>query len=427
MTLKLINLGPKWTRIVLVTAAILSLLMAWYFIRWNLGNVMASRVDPTRPEAPLLADWLTSFAPDDPASHLLAGMVYERTFEPNDLERAVREYETAAALSPNNYLMWMHLGKIRGLAGDSEGAFAAYRRSLELAPNYAAIHWALGNALLRDGQTEAGFEFIAKAAAGNADYLRPGIFTALQIFDGNAAEVRSAMGDTPQVNAGLASALASADRDEEAFESWKRLPAESRLSDHKALGESLASRLIERHQYRMAVRMIADITDGEKPDVGNVTNAGFETPVKPKDARAFEWKISEGTHPQIGLSDALKRSGQYSLLLLFSSFEAAGLRSVEQIVALEPNVDYELEFYYRSDIRSAASLRWEIDDPVTSTKIAVSDPLQGAADWTPVRIRFRSPAVSDAVRLRLIREGCTGPSCPMNGRISFDDFLLRRS
>ncbi len=401
-------------------------MLAWFFVRWNLANVIASQIDPRRPEAPLLADWLTGFAPDDPMTHLLAGTVYERTFEPGDLERAVFEFETAAALSPENYLMWMNLGKARSFAGDTEGAFAAYRRALALAPNYASIQWVFGNALIREGETGEGFALIAKSAAANPDYLTPGIATALQAFEGDVGQVRSAMGNTGNVNAGLVSVLASAKRFDEAFEAWGQISLDDKQLEFRSLGERLVSQMTEAGKFRMAVGIQADITEAEKPAVATITNGGFEAPVKPRNAGIFEWRISEGTHPQIGLSDGLKRSGQYSLMLLFSSFETAGLRTIDQTVAVDPAAEHELEIFYRSDIKSKATLRWEIVDAYSSTRIAVSEPLIPAADWTAMRIVFRSPEASDAVQLRLIREGCVGPACPMNGRISFDDISLRK-
>jgi tetratricopeptide (TPR) repeat protein len=426
MALKLINLGPKWTRVTLVSVGLLSVILAWYFIRWNLGNVIASQIDPQRPEAPLIADWLTGFAPDDPQAHLLAGTVFERTFEPGDLERALFEYETAAALSPNNYLNWLSLGKVRSLYGDTEGSFAAYRRALDLAPNYAIVHWVFGNALVRDGQTSEGFAMIAKAAAANPVYLRPAIDTALQIFEGEIGQVLGALGDTEQINAGLAAALGAAKRFDEAYEAWNRLPAEAKLNEYEDLGESLAGSFIEAGKFRSAIGVRADLTEEPKPAIGSVTNGGFESQIKSRDARVFDWNISDGSHPQIGLSDGTKRTGQYSLLLLFNSLESANMRTIDQVVAVEPGGAYDLGLFYRSDIKSAAILRWEVIDAISSTRVGVSAPLSPAAEWTSVTIPFKAPEAADAVRIRLIREGCNGPVCQMNGRISFDDISLRK-
>lgn len=426
MSVKLIDLGPRWTRVALAALALLCVILAWFFIRWNLANVMASRVDPQRPESAMIADWLTQLAPSDPEARLLAGEVFEKTFDPEDLKRAALEYELATALSPYDYRMWMNLGKVRRQNGDIDGAQKAYKRALELAPNYAGLHWLYGNTLIRDGATDEGFGFIARAAAENAEYAGPAVLTALQIFEGDVDQVRQSMGDHEQVNQGLVSVLSAQGAYPRAFEAWSRLPVEMRRSKYKTLGESLAAQMTEKGPYRLAVKVHADVTADEiKPAAGTVTNGGFEGVVKPRDAGIFEWRISDGSHPQIGLSDGTKRSGQYSLLLLFNSFDTAGMRSLEQTIAVEPGVDHELVIYYQSDIRSAGVLKFEVLDAATLARLAVSGPLGPAANWTEVRVGFRTTDGTDGVRIRLLREGCSGPTCPMSGRLFLDDISLR--
>ncbi|CAN5338297.1 hypothetical protein BH20ACI2_BH20ACI2_15870 [soil metagenome] len=426
MPLKLITLGPKYTRIALIAAAFLCLVLSWFFIRWNLGNVIASQVDPKSPDSPMIAEWLTEFSPSDPGTHFLSASVFEKTFNADDLSRAVHEYEVATALSPYNYAMWRSLGRARSLVGDAEGSFKAYRRALELAPNYSGVQWIYGNALLREGETNEGLSIIGNAAAADPQYAKPAIATALQALDGNVDEVRRTMGDTAVINAGLAGVLSSMERLDESFDAWGHLSLESRRTEFKSLGETIRNKMIELKRFRMAASIHADIRTDEAPSVSKVINGGFEEDVKLGNAGIFNWRISDGTHPQVGLSDNIKRSGQYSVLLMFNSFEVSGLRSIDQTIAVEPAAEYELEIFFRSDVRSDATLRWEVADAANLQKIAESEPIAQAADWTPLRIRFRSPAASDGIQVRLVRQGCGGLACPMSGRLLFDDITLRR-
>jgi Tfp pilus assembly protein PilF len=374
----------------------------------------------------MIAEWLTEFSPSDPRTHYLSASVFEKTFNADDLSRAVYEYEMATALSPYNYAMWMSLGRARSLVGDSEGSFKAYRKALHLAPNYSGVQWIYGNALLREGETDAGLSMIAIAAAADPQYAKPAIATALQTFDGNIGDVRRIMGDTAEVNAGLAGVLSTTERVDESFEAWGRLSLENRRTAYKSLGETLRNRMIERKRFRLAASIHADITSAEAPAVSKVINGGFEDNVTLGNAGIFHWRISDGTHPQVGLSDSIKRSGQYSMLLMFNSFEVSGLRSIDQTVAVEPDAEYELEIFFRSDLRTDAALRWEVADAASLQKIAESEPIVETADWTPLRIRFRSPGASDGIQIRLVRLGCSGLACPMSGRLWFDDIALRR-
>ena len=81
-------------------------------------------------------------------------MLYEKGFLPADTVNAAQAYERAAALSPSDYRYWLPLARAREHSGDVEGAEKALRRALALAPNYAQVHWALGNVLLSFRQVD---------------------------------------------------------------------------------------------------------------------------------------------------------------------------------------------------------------------------------------------------------------------------------
>ena len=425
MSNELITFRPPYLRVALLIIGALILVLAWTFIRWHLANVVAFQLDPKSPDSRIIADRLIDVSPSDPRTHLLAAKVYESSFDSEDLSRAVRECEYAASLSPHNYVMWLNLGRVRGLIGDVEGSFNAYERALALAPNYSIVRWVYGNALIREGRVEDGFSMIANAAASDPRYLGPAISTAIQIFDGNINEVRRTMGDTSTINAGLAETLMSVGREEDAHNSWLRLPQQTRSSEVKTLGQKLLAKLIEAKKYRIAAMIHADITSAEVSPLAHVVNGGFEEGVKLDSTGRFDWRITEGTYPQIGLSDSAKRSGQYSLILVFNSFETAGMRSIDQVVAVEPSRDYELVAFYRSNLKSDAILKWEVIDAATLQQLGESEPIANAAEWTPLKINFRSKENLDGILLRFIREGCGGPTCRMSGRIMFDDISLR--
>ena len=428
MSLKILKFEPKLARLLLIVAALLCVSATWFSIKWNFANAVSSRIDTKLPESKIVADWLTEVAPSDPQTHFTAALLLEKTFDTDDLTRALKEYELTAALSPYNYVMWLNLGKARSQNGDADGAEMAYRRALELAPNYSAVQWVYGNSLLRQGETEEGFALIAKSAASSPDYSRTAVATALEIFDGDPIQVRRVLGDNDVTNAALVTALAGGQRFDEALEAWSKIGAEDELDKFNKLGETLAGQVAEAKKYQMAARIAADIraTVAEKPVVGQVANGGFENGVKLRNAGLFEWRIAEGGEPQIGLSEGQKRSGKYSLFMLFNSFETAGFRAVSQTVAVVPGAEYEFEVFYRSDLKTSATLKWEIADAATTAPIASTPPMAPAGDWTSLKVKFTVPPGGDGVVIRLAREGCTGLTCPMTGKVAFDDFSMRR-
>lgn len=428
VTLVIVKTEPRLVRVVLIVATIACLVAAWFFIKWNFANAVASRLDPNRPESKIVADWLTQVATGDPQTHFAAAVLYEKTFDTDDLIRSLLEYETAAALSPYHYVMWLNLGKARSLSGDTEGSLSAFRRALELAPNYSIVQWVYGNSLIRQGQTDKGFALIAKAAASNPEYARTAVLTALEMYEGDVATARRALGESEVTHSALASVLAGQKRYAESVDAWSNLANEDKRGNHKTLGDSLTTQLVTAKKILLAARVVADMQDNDanKPSAGAIVNGGFENGVKLRNAGVFEWQIADGIQPQIGLGEGQAHGGKYSLWMIFNTSESTAFRSVSQTVPVVPGGIYEFEVFYRSDLKTAATFRWEVADASAGTTLSATAPLAPAADWTSLRGKFTAPAGSDGVVVRLAREGCGGPLCPVNGKLSFDDISIRR-
>ena len=88
-----------------------------------------------------VAEFALTLAPNDPQTHYTLAVFDEKVFSPENLQKSLAEYEQSAALSPNDYRVWLGLGNARERSGDAAGAELALRKSLELAPNYAPVHW----------------------------------------------------------------------------------------------------------------------------------------------------------------------------------------------------------------------------------------------------------------------------------------------
>ncbi len=424
----MIKIEPKITKATVIVVAVLCVIAAAFFVRWNFANAIASRLDIKRPESRLVVDSIVGLGPSDPQTHLAAAGLFEKTFDPGDLARSLSEYETATALSPNNYLLWINLGRARNLNGDTAGAEAALKKALELAPNYGSVQWAYGNFLIREGRIDDGFKLAALASASNADYARNAVVLALQIFDGDVGRVRSALGDTEAISSALAGTLIGQERFDDAVISWSKLSEQARTTTFRKLGESLGEKLLSAKKFQLAAQVLADLnTDGgAKTLIGQVSNGGFETPIKLRGAGPFEWQIADGPEPQIGQSDSQKRSGSFGLFLMFNSFETSHFRSVSQVIPVVAGAEYEFEGFYRSDLKSAAALKIEIADAASTGTLMTTPPLALAGDWTTIRLKFVVPAGGDGIMIRLARDGCSGPACRITGRLSFDDFSIKR-
>jgi hypothetical protein len=148
--------------------------------------------------------------------------------------------------------------------------------------------------------------------------------------------------------------------------------------------------------------------------------------MKLRNAPRFEWQIGEGDHPQIGLAEGQSHGGSHSLFLIFNTFKSAAWRDLSQMIAVEPGAEYELEIFFKSDLKTPASIRWEVADATTTQVITGTPFIPPAPDWTSLKARFTVPPDVDGIIIRLAREGCAGPACQMNGKLSFDDISLKR-
>jgi hypothetical protein len=97
-----------------------------------------------------------------------------------------------------------------------------------------------------------------------------------------------------------------------------------------------------------------------------------------------------------------------------------------QTVAVEPGREYEFEGFYRADLKTKVGFTWEIVDAANNTLIESTDATIPSADWTRLQARFRVPATTDGIVIRVGRVNCDGPVCPVAGNLWFDDISLKR-
>lgn len=418
MSVKILQIDTPYRRIVLLALAAILVVIMYYFAKWDLANMASTSSDMVE-----IADLTTRLAPADPQTHYAAAVLYEKTFLPDDLARSMTEYEKAAALAPHNFLYWLELGKARERSGDIELAERTLRRTLELAPNYAAVQWPLGNVLLREGKTEEGFAEIRKALAGDPKYAAPAVNAAAQIFDGNTAEIKNAIGDDPNVNAALVGWLSQRNKLDEAINIWDSLPVDDRRSTLKQSGDTLFNQLVAAKKFSLAAKVFA----GDPVNVprGLIANGDFESPIKAEGASIFEWKIADGLQPQIAISPSQKHGGNYSIWLTFDSRLTSEFRQISQTVVVEPGRTYSFEAFYKQELTGAGAVRWEILDAADGKLLAETENAANTAGWEPLKAKFTGPQNSDAVIVRLALVNCVSSVCPMSGKVWFDDISLK--
>lgn len=419
---KSIKLETASYRAGLIVAIFICLITTAFFVKWCFANAIASRAPSTE-----VAELAISMAPNDPQTHYALGVLNEKSFLPEDLPKSLAEFEQSVALAPNDYRLWLAFGKARERNGDAAGAELALRKALALAPNYAQVQWTLGNVLLRRGKTEEAFDEIRGAGENDADYRLPAITTAWQFANGDFAVMKQFIGNSANLNSALAVFLAERNRLDEAVEIWNALPDEDKKTIYKPNGEQLFGALLAAKKYRRALQIqnsFLEQIEAEKFAVGKIYNGGFEADLAREKAGVFDWQIADSAQPQIGPSVEQKHGGERSLLIIFNSSTGKDFRQISQTVVVEPAKKYHFDGFYKSNLKTIATLRWEIVDAADGKILATTNPISADADWSDIKMDFITSENTEAVTVRLAREPCKSVICPISGKVWFDDFSI---
>ncbi|HEY0100923.1 MAG TPA: tetratricopeptide repeat protein [Pyrinomonadaceae bacterium] len=425
---KSIELRTVWARVLLLAPLALVLLGVWYGMRWCIGNTMAEWLPDIGA-----AQAAARLAPDDPQSHFTMARLRERSFLPEELPEAARQYEEAARLSPNDFRFFMELGRVRGLLGDVRGGEEALRRAVELAPTYPEPRWYLGNSLLRQGRTEEAFAELRRAGDASPEKFRPQVLElSWRFYNADIPSVLGAVGNSAETRGQLMDYLINRKQLDDARQLWQGFNADERKA-LRATGEKLMLRLLEAKRFHDMQAMHTELSaiDGTPSDAARerVLNGGFESAVGAPGTHPFEWQVVPLAGVQMGLDERVRQEGARSLRLAFNAASTINFRNISQLVAVEPQTRYRLEYYTRTEeLKGAATLLVEIVDAAQPDRVIVaSEPLRiGTADWQASALDFTTGAQTQALTLRVVSAQCPAATCPIFGKVWYDNFNLQR-
>lgn len=421
MAIKKINTNSIAAKALLLASCIFVLIITFFVMRFSFANAFAFYAKQKE-----VAELAIGMSPNDPLPHYAAAVLYDKSFLPEDMPKAISEYEMAVSLSPYDYRLWLALAKVRERNGDTKGAEKALRRAIALAPNYAELHWVLGNQLLRQGNAEEAFLEIRKAVESDGKYANPAVVTAWQVYDGDPKVISNKVGESIPIKAQLSAFLAKQKRFDEAFEYWNALPEKERAENYKEQGRQLQTSLLEAKRFRDAAVIQGQLAEKEEDKIkpGEISNAGFEEEIGASRG-AFDWKIADGVQPQIGFDTAQKKEGKRSLVVIYNSVKGSEYRAVEQTILVESGKSYNLQIGFRSDIKGTGSVKWEVVDTSDGKILATTGPVTGTSDWGTLGADFMTGQGTQAVTIRLSGVTCKQALCPITGKVWFDGFGLR--
>ena len=423
-----INFKPSATRWLLLAPAVLAILFAWCAGRWYVGDVVAEYAPTAEQGGIEMAQVAVRWAPDDPLTHWRLASFEEKTFSAESIATAVQEYQLAVKASPYDYRYWMELGRALEAAGDRDGSEKALRRAVELAPHYSHPLWAYGNALLRQGRIDEAFVQLSRAADADEEMRAPVFGLATQVFGNDMNQVVKVL-PQPAVRMQLAINLVNANNIAQATQVLQTISPEDRKA-HAELADKIVSSLISNQQFQTALALVRQL----EPDQSQVAtaeqfwNGGFEQDLLMSDPKPFHWTMNSRPQAQISV-DPHGHSGNRSLRVTFASPNKLEKLPISQVIVVEPNTTYRIQFYVRTDnLVSASTPIVSVTDAATNEQLAASEPVaSGTNEWQLVTLNFASRPKTQGISIGMIRGGCEGQGiCPIFGTVWYDDFDLQR-
>lgn len=436
-----ISIRPWPLRVVLglgVAAGLI--LVSWQIVRIAIGASVMTFVQRSvdlAPESRLEgAEIARRWAPDDPIVRYGVGGVYlaAATTEQSEvrLKAALEELRTAARLSPEDYRVWLALGRALDRAGETQTARESFERATLLAPFHFDPHWAFGNHLLRLGARDQAFVEFRKALASRPSTLNLIFDYAWASFNGDGKAIAKAIDPPDSVRARFVSLLIERKLVQDALDIWRQggFDREAQPADVRIVAESLINhgRLADAYAQWYA----AKLTEHPQSDDGSLlANGGFETQISLNSPTPFlTWKIVSQRGLTILLDSKEHQDGVYSFRAGFEIRENVDLTIASQTVPVKRATAYLLTFSARSrELLSLSNPQIEIFDPASQTRLNTSLPQlrNGDSDWKPYSLEFRTSPETEAVTLRIRRPSCGDPPCPFAGRVWFDSFKLNEN
>jgi hypothetical protein len=407
--------------------ASVSLLMVFLFMTVMTGRAgFSSLLSAHAGKTNLLAsaDAAVSLSPGDPEAHWIRGSMLEAN---NDLSAAIGEYQTAASLRPEDFVLWLNLAHARELNEDSAGAIAAARRAVPLAPYYAQPHWQLGNLLVRAGQRDEGFRELRLAGASSPTLLAGIVELAWQLSGGDVQSVKEAM--QPQSFEAYKALAESFKKHGKVEEAIAMFAAAGDGADSMRAREQYLNELISAKRFNEAYSLWAQGNSASSAErLGVIRDSGFEQESN-LDAPGFGWR-AENRRPSFSLSldPSNPKEGHSSLRVDFNGDSDPTTSIISQLVLIEPKTSYQLTFAYRTEELVSGGLpNISVLDAHESKVVGHSGALSAnTRGWRDVKIDFVSGESTQAVRLSLQRDRCDKSPCPIFGRLWLDGFSLQK-
>ncbi len=425
--IKFIRIDSVFVRAVPIAMMVVALAFAWFSIRWQIGDMLGELTSPAEQDADRIASAAITLAPTDPRGYWLAGSVRRASFDEASIDSSTSLFKDGVLRSPFYHRSWTELGRANEQVEQNENAERAFRRAVDLAPEYSIPRWQLGNFYLRQGRVDDAIRELRIASKHNSPYRHQVFAIAWNVLGNDPRQVEQFASDEPDVRAALAYFYGTRNRPDDALRVWNMLDEDQKVR-FKWHNNAIARDLGNQNSLITAIEFSRQAGIDPTARVEAITNGDFETPIKETQTPMFDWVIyrTDGKI-EITRDTGTKRSGSHALRLTFRGYAKPPLNNLQQTIAVRPGSRHRLSFWIRTEnLKSGSMPLFEIRNSFDNTVNVFSPPFpSGTSDWRQISTEFTVPENSEGVYIRTTREPCP-VECPLTGIVWLDDFELAR-
>lgn len=386
-----------------VTLSALLLLAGWKVFH-QLAALQISRVYPTVEGLQEALRW----DPEGPDYYYQLGVIHRDNPEYQDLHLARYYLEKASQLNPYHWRYWLELARSYEISEMSAQAEQAYLKAVEINPKAPVYRWRFGNFYIREGDLEkALLQFETAIELDPAEYLQSTLALLWKAGVGSE-DILSIYPEDQWAGLMLMRFLVQQEGVEEGLvdSQWEKLLSGSSNSVAIDEGEFYIQYLLDGGRFYKAreawIRLVRGngLEDQAYLKKENfLWNGTFEMPIT---GRALDWRAKQSdAYEIIPLMTSSGSKRNKGLKFDFKGTENINFNGFQQLVIVEPEVEYELSFKARSEeISTEQGLYFEV---AAGSVLLQTEQILGTTPLTEYSSRFKVPSDQSLVAVRLRR------------------------
>ncbi len=381
------------------------LLLAGWKVFHQLTALQISRIYPTVEGLQEALRW----DPEGPDYYYQLGVIYRDNPEDQDLRLARYYLGKASQLNPYYWRYWLELARSYEISEMSAQAEQAYLKAVETNPRAPVYRWRFANFYIRDGQLEKGLLQFKKAIELDpVEYLQSTLALLWKAGVGSE-DILSIYPEDQRAGLMLMRFLVRQEGVEEGLvdSQWEKLLSGDSNSVAIDEGEFYIQYLLDGGRFHKAreewIRLVRgngleDQTYLKKENF--LWNGTFEMPIT---GRALDWRAKQSdAYEIIPLMTSSGSERSKGLKFDFKGTENINFNGFQQLVIVEPEVEYEFSFKARSEeISTEQGLYFEV---VAESEILQTEQILGSTPLTKYSSRFKVPSDQSLVVVRLRRQ-----------------------